>query len=328
MRHNAQPSAPGRTDQTRQRQTSPPRIGHVTHEPFKRREAWERGGRGRWGGCRRKWRSWSWTRNLASCNWRWSVSCARRASRRRSCSPAGTASARCASEGEHACGAPVHPAPGRLARTDVAAPPTRAWRRSAVGPAGCLPCCTLPSAPLQCERTHLHPRAHVPGRCSCCSAVRCAGRTAGRTTCARTSFCSSSLTTSSSFPRASVRASRTRPATSLRRKICAAKTPRSKLPALLRSTFRVGRAPAAWAANTCTPATRVHTRFTQAGRNGMHTRERYVACAQTCRYVHVCTFARRACGHTYAVWPQSLTACVRGGAGGLVGRQEKLQFDK
>ena len=34
MRHNAQPSAPGRTDQTRQRQTSPPRIGHVTHEPF------------------------------------------------------------------------------------------------------------------------------------------------------------------------------------------------------------------------------------------------------------------------------------------------------
>ena len=53
MRHNAQPSAPGRTDQTRQRQTSPPRIGHVTHEPFEglpREFEAERGVGERWEG--------------------------------------------------------------------------------------------------------------------------------------------------------------------------------------------------------------------------------------------------------------------------------------
>ncbi len=54
--------------------------------------------------------------------------------------------------------------------------------------------------------THTHTRPHASlsaGQCSCCSAARCAEKAAGKTTCARISFCNSSLTTSSSFPRAS-----------------------------------------------------------------------------------------------------------------------------
>ena len=53
-------------------------------------------------------------------------------------------------------------------------------------------------------RTHARPHASLSaGQCSCCSAARCAEKAAGKTTYARISFCNSSLTTSSSFPRAS-----------------------------------------------------------------------------------------------------------------------------